>query len=59
MTNRAGVGARRGNTQDARLDSVYGSLHLRSAVLAARAGRRQRSDAHLAETRDVPGVQCA
>jgi hypothetical protein len=33
--------------------SVYGSLHLRSAVLAARAGRRQQSDAHLAEARDV------
>ncbi len=30
--------------------SVYGSLHLRSAVLAARAGRRQESDAHLAES---------
>lgn len=33
--------------------SVYGSLHLRSAVLAARAGRRQESDAHLAEARDI------
>jgi hypothetical protein len=36
--------------------SVYGSLHLRSAVLAARAGRRQQSDAHLAEARDVAGL---
>lgn len=33
--------------------SVYGSLHLRSAVLAARAGRRQESDAHLTEARDI------
>jgi transcriptional regulator with XRE-family HTH domain len=33
--------------------SVYGSLHLRSAVLAARAGRRQESDAHLAEAADL------
>ncbi len=33
--------------------SVYGSLHLRSSVLAARAGRRQESDAHLAEARDL------
>src|SRR5580700_2027511 len=33
--------------------SVYGSLHLRSAVLAARAGRRPESDAHLAEARDL------
>lgn len=33
--------------------SVYGSLHLRSAVLAARAGRRQQSDSHLAEARDI------
>jgi transcriptional regulator with XRE-family HTH domain len=32
---------------------VYGSLHLRSSVLAARAGRRQESDAHLAEARDL------
>jgi transcriptional regulator with XRE-family HTH domain len=31
--------------------SVYGSLHLRSAVLAARAGRRAEADAHLAEAR--------
>src|SRR5580698_6460890 len=38
---------------DERARSVYGSLHLRSAVLAARAGRRQQSDAHLAEARDV------
>jgi len=33
--------------------SVYGSLHLRSAVLAARAGRRQQSDSHLAAARDI------
>ncbi len=33
--------------------SVYGSLHLRSAVLAARAGRRADADAHLAEARAV------
>jgi transcriptional regulator with XRE-family HTH domain len=33
--------------------SVYGSLHLRSAVLAARAGRRPESDAHLGEARDL------
>jgi transcriptional regulator with XRE-family HTH domain len=36
--------------------SVYGSLHLRSAVLAARAGRRQDADAHLAEASDVAAV---
>jgi transcriptional regulator with XRE-family HTH domain len=36
--------------------SVYGSLHLRSAVLAAQAGRRQQSDAHLAEAQDVADV---
>ena len=36
--------------------SVYGSLHLRSAVLAARVGRRQQSDAHLAEAQDVAGL---
>jgi transcriptional regulator with XRE-family HTH domain len=36
--------------------SVYGSLHLRSAVLAARAGRRQESDAHLAEAREVAAL---
>ncbi len=35
--------------------SVYGSLHLRSAVLAARAGRRADADAHLAEARDISG----
>jgi hypothetical protein len=33
--------------------SIYGSLHLRSAVLAARAGLRQQSDSHLAEARDI------
>ena len=36
--------------------SVYGSLHLRSAVLAARSGRRPESDAHLAEARDLAGT---
>lgn len=35
--------------------SVYGSLHLRSAVLAARAGRRTEADAHLAEARAIAG----
>ncbi len=33
--------------------SMYGSLHLRSAVLAARAGRRAEADSHLAEGRAV------
>jgi hypothetical protein len=33
--------------------SVYGSLHLRSAVLAARSGRRQEADAHLGEARSI------
>lgn len=33
--------------------SVFGSLHLRSAVLAARAGQRQQSDTHLAAARDI------
>jgi transcriptional regulator with XRE-family HTH domain len=33
--------------------SVYGSLHLRSAVLAARAGNRAEADRHLAEGRVV------
>ena len=32
---------------------VYGSLHLRSAVLAARAGRRPQADAHLTEAAGV------
>ncbi len=41
---------------DEAMRSVYGSLHLRSAVLAARAGRRQDSDAHLAEARDIADV---
>jgi transcriptional regulator with XRE-family HTH domain len=36
--------------------SVYGSLHLRSAVLAARAGRRADADAHLSEARAISGV---
>lgn len=33
--------------------SIYGSLHLRSAVLAARAGRRDEADRHLQEGRTV------
>jgi transcriptional regulator with XRE-family HTH domain len=33
--------------------SIYGSLHLRSAVLAARAGRRDEADSHLAEGRAI------
>jgi|SRR5579875_173720 len=41
-------------TDEAR--SVYGSLHLRSAVLAARAGDRQQSDAHLAEAREIASL---
>jgi transcriptional regulator with XRE-family HTH domain len=36
--------------------SVYGSLHLRSAVLAARAGRRRQADAHLAEAETIAGT---
>jgi tetratricopeptide (TPR) repeat protein len=36
--------------------SIYGSLHLRSAVLAARAGDRQQSDAHLTEARDIAAL---
>jgi transcriptional regulator with XRE-family HTH domain len=36
--------------------SVFGSLHLRSAVLAARAGRRQEADAHLSEAREIAGL---
>ncbi|WP_433187927.1 helix-turn-helix domain-containing protein [Actinoallomurus sp. CA-150999] len=33
--------------------SVYGSLHLRSAILAARANRRRTADDHLAEARGI------
>lgn len=33
--------------------SVYGSLHLRSAVLAARAGQRGTADMHLTEARGI------
>ncbi len=33
--------------------SVLGSLHLRSAVLAARAGRRGDADAHLSQAREI------
>jgi hypothetical protein len=36
--------------------SVFGSLHLRSAVLAARAGRRADADAHLSEAREVASL---
>jgi transcriptional regulator with XRE-family HTH domain len=36
--------------------SVYGSLHLRSAVLAARAGKRPEADAHLTEAREIAGL---
>ena len=49
---RAELGGDSGSMDEA-ARSVYGSLHLRSAVLAARAGRRQQSDAHLAEARAV------
>jgi transcriptional regulator with XRE-family HTH domain len=49
---RAGLGADVGRMDEA-TRSVYGSLHLRSAVLAARAGRPQESDAHLAEARSI------
>src|SRR5580692_179398 len=49
---RAGIGGDVADP-DERARSVYGSLHLRSAVLAARAGRRPESDAHLAEARDL------
>jgi transcriptional regulator with XRE-family HTH domain len=50
---RAEIGGDRTNELDDPARSVYGSLHLRSAVLAARAGRRQQADAHLAEAQDV------
>jgi hypothetical protein len=49
---RADLGADVGR-MDEPARSVYGSLHLRSAVLAARAGRRQESDAHLSEARSI------
>src|SRR5260370_26355808 len=39
------------DSMDEAARSVYGSLHLRSAVLAARAGRRGDADAHLAQAR--------
>jgi transcriptional regulator with XRE-family HTH domain len=45
------LGGDAGRTEEAR--SVYGSLHLRSAVLAARAGQRGEADAHLAEARAI------
>jgi transcriptional regulator with XRE-family HTH domain len=50
---RAEIGGGQLGELDEPARSVYGSLHLRSAVLAARAGRRQLSDAHLAEAQDV------
>jgi transcriptional regulator with XRE-family HTH domain len=50
---RAEIGGERMDELDDPARSVYGSLHLRSAVLAARAGRRQQADAHLAEAQDV------
>jgi transcriptional regulator with XRE-family HTH domain len=49
---RAELGGDMGQMDEA-ARSVYGSLHLRSAVLAARAGRRADADAHLAEARDL------
>jgi transcriptional regulator with XRE-family HTH domain len=49
---RASLGPGPGPLSDA-ARSIYGSLHLRSAVLAARAGDRQQSDAHLAEARGI------
>lgn len=52
---RAGLAGDMGRMDDA-ARSVFGSLHLRSAVLAARAGRRADSDAHLAEAREVAGL---
>jgi transcriptional regulator with XRE-family HTH domain len=48
---RAGLGDVTGMSEAGR--SVYGSLHLRSAVLAARAGRRGEADEHLAEARQI------
>ena len=50
---RAEVGGGQMGELDEPARSVYGSLHLRSAVLAARAGRGQQSAAHLAEAQDV------
>jgi transcriptional regulator with XRE-family HTH domain len=52
---RAEIGGQLGEL-DEPARSVYGSLHLRSAVLAARAGRRQLADAHLAEAQDVAAL---
>jgi transcriptional regulator with XRE-family HTH domain len=52
---RAEIGGADGGDPGGPARSVYGSLHLRSAVLAARAGRGQLSDAHLAEAQDVAG----
>jgi transcriptional regulator with XRE-family HTH domain len=52
---RSEIGAGAGGADEA-VRSVYGSLHLRSAVLAARAGRRPEADAHLAEAQDIAGT---
>jgi transcriptional regulator with XRE-family HTH domain len=52
---RAEIGGADGGDLGGPARSVYGSLHLRSAVLAARAGRSQLSDAHLAEAQDAAG----
>jgi transcriptional regulator with XRE-family HTH domain len=53
---RAEIGGADGGDLGGPACSVYGSLHLRSAVLAARAGRSQLSDAHLAEARAAAGM---
>jgi transcriptional regulator with XRE-family HTH domain len=49
---RADLGGNIGRMEEA-ARSVYGSLHLRSAVLAARAGRRAAADEHLAEAATI------
>jgi transcriptional regulator with XRE-family HTH domain len=49
------VGESIGQMDDA-TRSVVGSLHLRSAILAARAGRRQDADAHLSEAREIAAL---
>ncbi len=52
---RAELGQDAGQMNEAQC-SVLGSLHLRSAVIAARAGRRADADAHLAEAREIAGL---
>jgi hypothetical protein len=52
---RARIGSSAGE-MSAPARSVYGGLHLRSAVLAARAGDRQQSDAHLTEAREIAAL---